>query len=320
MYEYEKYISTPETVKDTINKYGVAIVPNILNDEECDEMINEMWNYLEYITQDWNIPIKRENTDSYKNIYKLFLQDQYVYFIIKFWYIGHCQMAWNVRQNIKIVDVFAKFWDVNSDDLLVSFDSSAIHMPPEFTGKWRKQNYWYHTDQSYDSNDFTYLQSWVTAFDVNDGDATLAFLESSNNIREQFIEEFYKNNSDYTILDDNQIKYFLDHGCLEKKIKCPKGSLVLWDSRTIHCGIEPSESRIKPNFRCVSYLCYAPRKYASEEDIILKQKIFNQMYTTTHDPIKCNIIPKSPYYSNNNYTKVINKPKLTDLGLKLAGF
>ena len=45
-YEYEKYICTSSTLLDTINKYGVAIIPSVLNEEECNEMIEGMWNTL----------------------------------------------------------------------------------------------------------------------------------------------------------------------------------------------------------------------------------------------------------------------------------
>jgi hypothetical protein len=42
----EKYFTTKEKVKETIDKYGVAIIPNILTEEEMSEMKNGMWNYL----------------------------------------------------------------------------------------------------------------------------------------------------------------------------------------------------------------------------------------------------------------------------------
>ena len=43
-YEFEKYLCDAENIKDTILKYGVAICP-ILNDEECDNMINNKWKW-----------------------------------------------------------------------------------------------------------------------------------------------------------------------------------------------------------------------------------------------------------------------------------
>jgi hypothetical protein len=36
IYEYEKYITDNNNVLDTLNKYGVAIIPDILNQLECD--------------------------------------------------------------------------------------------------------------------------------------------------------------------------------------------------------------------------------------------------------------------------------------------
>ena len=49
LYEFEKYLCNKENIKTTIEKYGVAISP-ILNENECNEMINDKWNLLEYLT------------------------------------------------------------------------------------------------------------------------------------------------------------------------------------------------------------------------------------------------------------------------------
>ena len=38
-YEYERYIATPDNVMEIIERYGVAIVPNLLDDKECDKMV-----------------------------------------------------------------------------------------------------------------------------------------------------------------------------------------------------------------------------------------------------------------------------------------
>ena len=52
-YEFEKYICTKETLKYTIQTYGVAIIPNILDENECTLMVNGIWDYLEHISQEW---------------------------------------------------------------------------------------------------------------------------------------------------------------------------------------------------------------------------------------------------------------------------
>jgi hypothetical protein len=34
-YEFEKYACTKETLKETLDMYGVAVIPNVLDTEEC---------------------------------------------------------------------------------------------------------------------------------------------------------------------------------------------------------------------------------------------------------------------------------------------
>ena len=39
-YEYETYLCTKETLKETIQRYGVAIIPGVLDEVECEAMVN----------------------------------------------------------------------------------------------------------------------------------------------------------------------------------------------------------------------------------------------------------------------------------------
>ena len=51
------------------------------------------------------------------------------------------------------------------------------------------------------------------------------------------------------IENDDQIEFYKNKGCNERYIRCPKGSMVFWDSRTLHCGVEPRKGRENQNFR-----------------------------------------------------------------------
>ena len=42
--EYERYITTPENLKETLQEYGVAIIPGVLNPEECSQIASGMWD------------------------------------------------------------------------------------------------------------------------------------------------------------------------------------------------------------------------------------------------------------------------------------
>jgi len=279
-----------------------------------------MWIYLEQISKNWEIPVKRSDLSTWSEISQLYLNHEHLALLVQFWYIGHCQMNWNVRQNPKVVDVFAKIWNVNPEDLLVSFDGASIQLPPEITGfGFGDDKKWFHSDQNYDDKHFKYVQSWVTSYDVKSDDATLAILEGSHKYFDEFSSYF---NIDKKLrgFSKEHLEFLNNKGCYEVKISCPKGSIVLWEGRTIHYGAEPMSTRMHQNIRCVSYVSYLPRSLASVEELDIKRKLFDEMYTTGHDAIRSKPSPKTQWYDLPDYEYKIPKPKLTDLGMKLAGF
>lgn len=320
-YEYEKYLCDIDTIKYKINKYGVAIIPSVLDQKECKQMVNEIWHYFEHISKKWNPSINKDNKETWPEFYKLYPLHS---MLVQYWSIGHCQASWNVRQNPKVVNIFAKFWDCKPEDLIVSFDALSFHLPPEFTGKgWYNGRTWYHTDQSYTSPKFDCLQGLITGIDVNDMDATLSVFEKSNRYHEEFAAKFnVTETANWYRLSQEQEKFYLDKGCKISNIKCPKGSLVLWDSRTIHCGIECKKERKIPNIRAVIYVCYTPRSFATKANLEKKRKAFNELRTTTHYPHKIKLFNKEPhtYGAMKPDITPIDPPILTDLGKKLAGF
>ncbi len=320
-YEFEKYVCTKETLKATIDLYGVAVIPSVLNEEECNNMVNGIWDFFEHISNSWEMPINRNNKESWSGFYKLFPLHS---MLIQHWNVGHTQASWNVRQNIKIVEIFAHFWGCSVNDLLVSYDGLSFNLPPEVTKRgWNRGNTWYHTDQSYTTNDFKCIQSFVTGLDINENDATLSFLEGSNKYHKDFKDEFnVTDKADWYKLTKDQEEFYYKRGCHVKNIKCPKGSLVFWDSRTIHCGIEANKARSVPNIRAVIYLCYMPRSQCNEANLKKKQKAFNELRTTSHYPCKIKLFSKDPRTYGNPLPAItqIETPNLTELGRRLAGF
>lgn len=321
-YEYERYICTKETLDETISKFGVAIIPEVLNEIECENMINGIWDFIEHISQDFSIPINRYKTDTWKEYYKLLPSHS---MLIQYFGVGHAQVSWDIRQNKKIVDIFSYFWKCKPEELLVSFDGLSFNLPHEITGRgWFKNNLWYHTDQSYLTTNFKCVQSWITGLDVNENDATLSFMESSNKYHCEFQKKYNITKKDnWYKLSKEELQFYEEKGCLYKNIMCPKGSLVLWDSRTIHCGIQPCKIRENPNCRAVIYLCYMPRILSDKKNLEKKKKAFEELRSTTHSPCSIKLFGKNPRkYNNNPLPKIKNipKPTLNDLGKKLAGY
>lgn len=320
-YEYKKYICTQTTLMETIDKYGVAIIPKILNKEECTMMNDGVWDYLEHVSQKFNKPIKRNIKDTWKQFFELYPKHG---MLMQHFGIGHAKYCWDIRQNPKVVDVFSKLWKVKQDELISSFDGASFHIPHEVTnrGIYRGKN-WLHTDQSYCRNDFECVQSWVTGYDVNEGDATLTVLEKSNQYHKDAAKHFkISNPSDWYILNEKELDWYNKKGCHQVCIKCKAGDMVFWDSRTIHSGRETSKDRKKANFRNVVYVCMTPKSLASESQISKRIYAFESFRTTNHWPHKVKLFPVNPrtYGKKLETFTEINKPTLTALGKKIVGY
>jgi hypothetical protein len=320
-YESTKYNTNKANLKKTLEKYGVAVIPNVFDESESKAILDKMWLFFEQITKKFEIPIQRHDPSTWRSFFSLYPLHA---MLIQRYGIGHAQFAWEARQNLKSVEIFAELWNCQPEDLLVSFDGSSFHLPPETTNRgWNRNNTWYHTDQSFTRNDFECAQSFVTLNDINVGDGTLAFMEGSNNLHSDVAIKFkLQDKADWYKLSKEQEEYYLSQGCEYKKISCPKGSMVFWDSRTIHCGIEPFKQRQQPNLRSVIYLCYMPRSLISNANLKKKKEAFNNLRTTNHWPCKPKLFSVNPRTYGNEMQEInpIEKPIVNQLGLKLAGF
>ena len=323
-YEYEKYITDNDNILDTLNKYGVAIIPDIINQQECDAVKQGMWDYLETITAKLPVPIKKDRTSTWTSYKELYPKHS---MLLKHWSIGHAQFIWNLRTNHKVIEPFEKIWNVSKEELLVSFDGASFHIPPEITSfGWaaKKDKLWLHTDQSYLRNDFECVQGWINAYDTNEGDATLIVLERSHKYHGDFAKEFEETSpDDWFLLNQEQIKWYTDtKKCVKKMIKCPAGSLVLWDSRTIHCAKEPEIKRNQPNYRCVVYLCYTPRSFASMGMLNTKINAWKNLRTTSHWPHNPQLCDLYPNTFGNPLPQIVQivKPEIDDLAYSLIGY
>ena len=322
-YEYDKYVCTEPNVSKTLATYGVAIIPKLLDTNQCDQIKAGMWNWLETVTANLPIPMKKSDPKTWSSFKQLYPKHS---MLIQHWSIGHAQFIWNVRTNPKVLQVFAKLWSCKQEDLLVSFDGASFHFPPEVTGwGWVNTNKtWLHSDQSYSKPQFECVQSWVNAYDTDDSDATLTVLEGSNRFHKEFADTFKpENKTDWNLLDQAQLDWYeKTKKCTRVNIKCPAGSLVLWDSRTIHCGTEPDSSRTKSNYRCCVYLCYTPRSLATQSKLASKIKAWEELRTTSHWPHRPKLFPKLPNTWGAPVPTIVQmpKPEIPDIGYRLIGY
>jgi hypothetical protein len=330
-----RFHCTPATLLETLREYGVAVLPNVLNEGEIAAMRTGAWSTLEHLCQHASVPLKQANPATWKSFDEIIPNHS---MLLQHYGVGHAQFIWDLRQNPKVVAPFAEMWKCKPNDLLVSFDAMSFHLPPETTGFGHFKSSWWHTDQSPLRNDFECIQSWVTAYDVNEGDATLAVLVGShkhhNTLRAAAEaacagDKTKKAKSDWFRINEAQLRAFKNLGCEEAYITCGAGSMVFWDSRTLHFGRESLATRAKPNFRCIAYVCMLPRRTVAparnaKEDVFKrKQEAFKKRNMTSHWANKCILFSKAPWTWGKRVPPRIDpipEPVLTPLGRKLAGF
>ena len=95
-YEYEKYLSIPETARDTLAKYGVAVIPRVLDEERVKAMNDGVWTVLEKLTAKFDVPIDRTKPETYSSFYKLESSHN---MLMQHFGVGHAQYIWNIRQD-----------------------------------------------------------------------------------------------------------------------------------------------------------------------------------------------------------------------------
>ncbi len=310
-----KYFCTKDTLRETIEKYGIAIIPNVIDKKECMDMYNGAWNFFEHVSYNWKCRVNRYNESTWTNFNQFYPSASMLF---QHFNIGHSQHSWNLRQNPKIVDIFANFWGLSKNDLLVSFDGMSFLPPPEITDIGWENKPWFHMDQRLSKPNFDGIQGWITAFDVDEGDATLAFFANSHLYTEEFSKQFPEKDkeNDWVLLSKEEVEFY-ESRCKIDTIKCPAGSLVIWDSRLVHYGKCPSRTRKYPKFRCINYLSYSPKSTVEDEQVYI-DKLYGleNLLTSNHYANRAGFF--KTYDNLIEYNK-IDSPQLTELGRSLAG-
>lgn len=314
--------ATPETANQVLEKYGVAVIPSILSDEKCKMLYSMMCQFFEEITAKADVPFQRNEPATYRTLLDLLPSHGMLFQ----WYgVGHAAFHWWLRQQPEVYSIFAGLWDTPAEDMLVSFDGASFQMLPEGERRGRgRGKHWFHRDQSLKRHGRECVQGWVSALEVAPGDATLCVLTGSH-LHSQEIAERYPHlvgSNDWVRLDDEMVAFLKSKGCEEVRIECPAGSLVLWDSRTIHYGASPATDPTCARARAVCYVCYLPRSMASAADLRKKQTAFTSQRTTTHWANRAKLFGAFPQTYGKKLPVLCDPspPEMTPLGLRFAGF
>lgn len=316
--KYKEFNTTLNNVNKYLDEHGVAVIPNVLTEEECVKLRNDVWDEIKHVTKN---RFDINDTKTWRNFYDFYPLHS---MLLQHFSLGHMQPIWDIRQHPEVGTVFSKIWGVPVDELLVSFDGLSIHLPPEKTNKgWYRDNDWFHTDQSFEKKGKHCIQGFINLYPVNEKDASLKFLEKSHKYHEEF-NDIHKPicDGDWYKLKDKEVEFYKNKGCTDYAVKAGVGSLVLWDSRTIHQGKEAEKTRKEENFRIVVYVCMMPRHTSNIKALSKKMKAFKELRVTNHWANDPKLFPKTPrtYGGELKEFNNIHPPQLNEIGMKLAGF
>jgi hypothetical protein len=226
---------------------------------------------------------------------------------------------WDLRQDPRIVNVFAQIW--NTPELIVSMDGMSFMCPPEI-----REGYcdpWPHVDQSINrrgdgamhnnnpplgfesesvliTKPFT-VQGQFLFEDSFAGDGGFYCIPKSHLKFNEFAPQLEEAGSfeipraERAKRRQDVLHAFFIEGTDEsgnpykwQHIAAPRGSLILWDSRTVHWNQHASKNRpyqSEPRVRMVGYLCYVPKARLTGEGRERRREAFEKGVSTGHNPV-----------------------------------
>ncbi|OWF44015.1 uncharacterized protein LOC110458814 [Mizuhopecten yessoensis] len=251
-----------------LEEKGYTVVPGVLSPDTCDDLVDQIRQWLDKFVED--SPIDKHNS----------LTQQYR--------VSASPVAWEAR--LKAKPVFATVW--GTEKLLSSMDGMAIGEPPEL-GNTRFNNQgetWFHFDQGSWRIGLHAFQGAMYLEETTEEDYCFRVIEGSCKVHKEFLDTFQEAKEDcagedFYILKPEYIEWYKNKGLKEKKVPVPKGGMVLWDSRTVHDNVKPEQNRLHSDrWRFVTFVCMTPARWARKKDLELKKEAFEKMVATAHWP------------------------------------
>ncbi len=194
----------------------------------------------------------------------------HIHGIIKSYGIGQTDFMWDIRCHDNVFNVFKTIWQ--TDDLLVSFDGAGYY--PANDKKRPSPSNWAHRDQAGFRKGRQTIQSVIYLEDAkNRNDGHFVCVPGSH-------LEQYESTGDFARVEG--IKPEDWNHCLGGA-----GTMVLWDSRTIHANQAPTSGGLD---RSVAYVCMMPN-VASQSILNKRAKYFSENRTTNHHPVRVTVNP-----------------------------
>ena len=250
----------------TLEEDGVAVLPGVLTETECNDHITHIHTWLAQFGEKGFPETRGSIIHNYK--------------------AAHHPVAWSTR--LRTTKVFEALWE--TDKLISSIDGMAIGHPPELGNAsvlaGRTHNL--HLDQGDKKKGLHAYQGAVYLETADEDDWCFVVMNGSHSRHQDFFENREPQpagKGEFLLLSKDDIAWYESMGCPVRRVPVPKGGMVLWDSRTVHAGAPPHKHRQHPDrWRYVVFVCMVPAAWASPEDMAKKKEAYETMSCSRHWP------------------------------------
>ncbi len=286
-----------------LKREGYMVIPNVLSPTECKQFAARLYETANQLIR---APDLREGVAESPEVRNAARERNFFHCrtarnwpgrtrgkIFQNYGAGTSPVAMDLRSHRKVLNVWSQYYGVPVDELVSSCDAISFARHDMRHGKPDIAD-WLHIDESY-SNKLNRVQGFVTFEDQGAYDATLIVIPESNHFKNEFFErnpelktqkhDFVKIRADHFVTPDGRTLKWI-------KVVAPAGSMVLWESKTMHCAgfyEEEVPEGVTQHNRAVIYTCCAPR--VPGVDIV-----FQPGRTSTHEPIYRKYFPDHPRF------------------------
>lgn len=292
--------------KDHLKEFGYVVIEDVITKEEANSLANDAIQWIldrypdvtsEYKT--WtptNVPYIRANG------------------VIQWGGLPHCPTAWRVRE--LMLPYYVDY--LGTDDIITSLDGCTISPPRRV----RPLSDWAHLDGV--EYDIDVLQGQMVLSDTN---ASFVCTSTSNKYHTEILNKYLPKDkpSGFLRFNDQQVEELkqMFGPNWQVPIIVPAGSIILWDSRTIHSSrLQPQEDRIDgfynpdniDGWRVVFYCCYRRRSEHTRKSITNHIKATTNGFGTNHSGER-----KFPKYGrftkqySESMLELLNYPELQEI-------
>jgi len=311
-------VSLPNNLLATVlDTHGFVVVSGVLKPSECNEALERAWDWIEAasvseLVEQTKLPANEVSTVILPPP-PVIRQDpstvSSVYFpraveggMMPFYGSGHSTLAWTVRSNPKIKQVFAALH--GTTDLISSLDGIVL---------WRAgcqhatDKGWFHLDQNpRQKPGRACVQGLINLMDASPATGGNVLVPQSHRLFPQhYLQDSNDTNNGSTVADYYRTRLdeiggddWMEINPNDEVVLDPQriitlllqaGDLLLWDSRTVHCSHPATEDVTdiaigagNGLIRAATAVCMLPTQSASEAVLLERKQAVHCSRTLTH--------------------------------------